>query len=200
MSETKRDTLCAECGEPILDESPSADPKERRPCPNCGSTARRLSGEMHATISVSVSANAKLLIGWTEVNRLHDAAEYAAAFLVAAVNVEFILWENLRRFTPIVTLSSPIKSIWGKIRANQKEGVTLGSLLKVASFLSKNDEFSLSPTWEPLVCTINEVRRRIAHERGYFGRLTRLEESDWPEDRIRRVLADAREFCHRNAP
>jgi len=172
VSKTKTDTLCAKCGEPILGESPSGDPKERKPCPNCGSMGRTFSVKMHATVSVNVSADAKLLIGWTEVDRLCNATEYAAAFLVAAVNVEFILWENLRRFTPTATLPSPIKSIWGKIRTNQKEGVTLGGLLKMASFLSKNDVFSLSPTWEPLVCTINEVRRRIAHERGYFGRLS----------------------------
>jgi len=203
VSETKADTFCAKCGEPILGESPNGDPKERRPCSNCGSTTRTFSAEMHATVSVNVSADAKLLIGWTEVDRLLGEKEYAAALLVAAVNMEFILWENLRRFTPATTLtkaSDRVRSIWGQIQANQPKKVTLSSLLTVAEYMTQNDAFALSPAWDPVVREIDDVRNRIAHERGYFAKLTQLKDPDWPETRIRQVLEDAKEFCHGNAP
>jgi ribosomal protein S27E len=33
---------CNNCGM-VLDEEPGGDPTKRRPCPNCGSTARKFS-------------------------------------------------------------------------------------------------------------------------------------------------------------
>jgi hypothetical protein len=70
----------------------------------------------------------------------------------------------------------------------------------VAAFLGEHDKFALSPSWNPLASQINEVRKRIAHERGYFADLTQLKESAWPEDRIRQVLEEAKAFCHGNTP
>jgi len=52
------------------------------------------------TAAASVSVDARLIIGWQEVDRLLTKSEFAAALLVAAVNVEFILWEKLRQFAP----------------------------------------------------------------------------------------------------
>jgi hypothetical protein len=43
-----------------------------------------------ASISMSATASAQLIIGWQEVDRLLDKAEYGAALLVAAINVQFI--------------------------------------------------------------------------------------------------------------
>ena len=194
---------CGECGEslPCIDLRPAGTPKT--PCPSCGSTKRIKSAEMHARVTVSVTADAQLIISWQEVDRLLAKAEYAAALLVAAVNVEFILWENLRRFTPSPALRkapNDINSVWGQIRANRREKVTLGSLLRVTEFLGNHDKLLLLPTWDPLVRFINEVRGKIAHERGYFAKLTQLKEADWPETRIRQVLEDVKEFCHGNAP
>lgn len=36
------DTKCGQCGRPITDESPTGDPRDRKPCPDCGSTTRIL--------------------------------------------------------------------------------------------------------------------------------------------------------------
>lgn len=46
MSAAKTDTFCGKCGTPIYDEAPSGDPKKRKPCPKCGSTARKFSLEV----------------------------------------------------------------------------------------------------------------------------------------------------------
>lgn len=58
MSEAKTDTFCAKCGTPIYDESPSGDPKGRKPCPECGSTARKFSLEISAHVAVSAMIKA----------------------------------------------------------------------------------------------------------------------------------------------
>jgi hypothetical protein len=185
---------CSECKTPLPDEGP---------CPQCGSTKRTVPLSVQTVVAVSGSVNRRLLISWQEVDRLLSKTEYAAALLVAAVNVEFILWENLRRFTPSTPLDSmprKVRRSWIKICGNKSESFTLGRLLGVTEFLTQRDMLALSPSWDPLAREINEVRRKIAHELGYFERLTQLKEPDWPESRIRQVLEDAKEFCHGNAP
>jgi len=156
-----------------------------------------------ATVTVNAAISAQLIISWHEVDRLVDKAEYAAALLVAAVNVEFILWEHLRHFAPTTSLtaaSDRVKSTWGKIRADQSDKVTLSGLIAVAQWFSTNDQFQLSPPWDPLARNIDAVRNCIAHERGYFASLTQLKVSAWPEATIRKALKDAESFCHGNAP
>lgn len=194
---------CGNCGKllPCEDLRPAGTSKT--PCPRCGSTRRIKSGSVNIEVSANVRADAKLIISWHEVDRLREKAEYAAALLVAAVNVEFILWKNLKRFTPSASCSmtsNNVRSIWGKIQKDQFTKVTLSSLLAVAEYVTQNDTFVLSPTWDPVVCEISNVRNRIAHERGYFAKLTQLKDPDWPETRIREVLQAAKEFCHGNAP
>ena len=65
--------------------------------------------------------------------------------------------------------------------------------------MTQNDALALSPTWDSVVREIDEVRNRIAHERGYFAKLTQLKDPDWPEASIRQVLEGAKAFCHGNA-
>lgn len=193
---------CRDCGAWLPAEDTRPEGVERMPCPNCGSTKRTKNAEMHARVKVSVSVDAELIISWHEVDRLLSEAEYAAALLVAAVNIEFILWENLRHFTPTSSLAAAnprVMSTWGQIRSNHPKQVTLSGLLAVTEHMTRSDTFVLSPTWDPLVREIDDVRNRIAHERGYFERLTQLKEPDWSEPRIRQVLEDAKAFCHGNA-
>jgi len=195
---------CGNCGKllPCEDLRPAGTSKT--PCPRCGSTRRIKAGSVNIEVSANVGADAKLIISWHEVDRLWEKAEYAAALLVAAVNVEFILWKNLRRFTPSASLNmasnNNVRSIWGKIQKDQFTKVTLSSLLTVAEYVPQNDTFVLSPTWDPVVREINNMRNRIAHERGYFAQFTTLKDTDWPETRIRHILDDAKSFCHGNAP
>ncbi|MCX6095005.1 MAG: hypothetical protein NTY63_09340 [Candidatus Bipolaricaulota bacterium] len=165
---------------------------------------RRTKG-LAATIAskADLRVNVNVIIGWQEVDRLVEKGESAAALLVAAVNVESILWEHLRRSAPATALTKApheVRSIWGKIQANQDKTVTLSSLLRVAEYVAGFDTFTLSPTWDPIVSEINEARNKIAHERGYFALLTQLKDPTWPEARIRQVLESAKEFCHGNAP
>jgi hypothetical protein len=55
-------TACAKCGQPIIDESPSSDPENRKPCPNCGSLARAFSVHVQGAIALSGSvAQAELI-------------------------------------------------------------------------------------------------------------------------------------------
>lgn len=60
MSIADTDTFCAKCDTPIYDESPSGDPKKRKPCPNCGSTARTFSLKASIKVAASVTAKAKV--------------------------------------------------------------------------------------------------------------------------------------------
>ncbi len=50
-------TRCAQCGFVIGDESPSGDPAHRKPCPQCGSTARDSLLSASVTVHASVSAD-----------------------------------------------------------------------------------------------------------------------------------------------
>lgn len=58
MSGEVNDTVCAQCGKSITDESPTGDPTQRKPCPQCGSTTRIFSVSLEAKISVSGSIQA----------------------------------------------------------------------------------------------------------------------------------------------
>ncbi|MCX6096730.1 MAG: hypothetical protein NT125_08510 [Candidatus Bipolaricaulota bacterium] len=203
MSVERGQDQCGACGMLLPNEDPRPDGTQRTPCPRCGSIKRIKFGDAQIGVSVNVQADAKLVIGWQEVDRLLAEREFAAALLVAAVNVEFILWETLRRFTPSAALASApekVKSVWGQIRTNHPRGVTLSSLISVVEHLTQYDKLAFSPSWDPLVRHIDAVRNRIAHERGYFALLTQLRDQDWPETRIRQVLEEAKEFCHGNAP
>lgn len=187
------------CGMALPSQDPRPADVPGATCPRCGAVGRQKSGACTITVTADVTADAELIIGWNEADRLVEKEEYAAALLVAAVNVEFILWEHLRRFTPTTALTKApheVRSIWGKIKANQDKAVTLSGLLKVAEYMARSDTFLLSPTWDPLVGEINEARNRIAHERGYFALLTQLKDPDWPEACIRQTLESARQFCH----
>ncbi len=54
MGHAETDTYCGNCGQAIYDE----DSDNRRPCPHCGSTARKYSLTANITVSVSASATA----------------------------------------------------------------------------------------------------------------------------------------------
>jgi len=186
---------------------PSQDPRPtdmpRAMCPRCGAVGRRKSFACNITATASVTASAQLIIGWQEVDRLAAEAEYAAALLIAAVNVEFVLWERLRRFTPRVPPSddaSSEKRTWERVANGRRDDVGLGSLIQLALFFVDAEQLDLAPTLRQFGWPLNDARKGIAHTRGFFARLTRLEDPDWPETRIRQVLESAKEFCHGNAP
>jgi hypothetical protein len=73
---------------------PSQDPHPadmpRATCPRCGAVGRQKSFACNIAATASLTASVQLIIGWQEVDRLVDKAEYGAALLVAAINVQFI--------------------------------------------------------------------------------------------------------------
>lgn len=195
MSLSAKQDQCSKCKTSLSDEGP---------CPNCGATGRIKFGECHVSVRTTARAKGKLIIGWQEVDRLLAKGESAAALLVAAVNVEFVLWENLRHLSPALP---PFKKThhsewrtWKAIEKGDRDSVGLGSLIQLAQFYVDSKKLALMPPLKPFGWPLNEARKQIAHTRGFFARLTQLEETDWPETRIRQVLDDAKEFCHGNAP
>jgi len=159
---------------------------------------------LRATVGTCGSVERRLLIEWDEVDRLLGKAEYAAALLVAAVNVEFILWEHLSSLRPS---SAPLKKThyhewraWQAVEKRDRDSVALGSLVQLAEFYVDTKQLALDPLLKPFGWSLNRARKGIAHDRGYFAKLTQLKDPDWPEARIRQVLESAREFCHGNAP
>ncbi len=185
-------------------EAPRTEDTGEFPCSNSGPKGRIMDASCHIEPSVSVRADATLIISWQEVDRLLDKKEYAAALLVAAVNLEFILWESLRRLSPA---SPPCEKshrsawrTWQKVNKPDRDSVGLGSLIELTRFFEDSSQLALSPPLNPFGCDLNGARRRIAHERGYFARLTQLKEPDWSEACIRQVLEDTQGFCHGNAP
>ena len=186
---------CSECWALLPNEGP---------CPHCGSTKRTVPVGVQAVVAVSGSVDRRLIISWQEVDRLLSKTEYAAALLVAAVNVEFILWESLRRLSPA---SPPSKKThfsewktWQAVGKGDRDSVGLGSLIQLAGFFVDSSQLALAPPLKPIGWPLNEARKGIAHERGYFAKLTKLKDPDWPESRIRQILEDAKAFCHGNAP
>ena len=151
----------------------------------------------------SLCASASLIIGWQEVDRLVAEAEYAAALLVAAVNLEFTLWERLRGLapkTPPTDSQRVEKRTLERVAAGERDSVGLGNLIQLAQFFVDTGQLDLALPLKPFGWPLNEARKGIAHTRGFFARLTRLEDPDWPGTRIRQVLQSAKEFCHGNAP
>ena len=53
--------VCGRCGEPIIGESPSGDPTQRRPCPKCESTIRTFSVHVHETASAKATVQAEVV-------------------------------------------------------------------------------------------------------------------------------------------
>jgi len=52
---------CGSCGTALIEDA-SSDPRERTPCPACGSTARNFHVELHATARSEVGASATLAV------------------------------------------------------------------------------------------------------------------------------------------
>jgi hypothetical protein len=157
-------------------------------------------GECNMSARADVSIEAKLLIGWQEVDRLVQKEEYAAALLVAAVGVEFVLSEDLWDFyvankDKIAIADDGIRCNLGDIKNRY-----LGTGLRVARYLANNHNFSLKGRWEKQVQDIKEQRDKIAHERNYFEKCTKLQMPKLDKERIERILDGAHRFCIDNAP
>jgi hypothetical protein len=78
------------CGMVLPSQDPHPADMPRATCPRCGAVGRQKSFACNIAATASLTANAQLIIGWQEVDRLLDKAEYGAALLVAAINVQFI--------------------------------------------------------------------------------------------------------------
>lgn len=61
MASKMNDTVCAQCGALITNESPTGDIAQRKPCSQCGSTSRTFSVSIEAKVSVSGSVQAVVI-------------------------------------------------------------------------------------------------------------------------------------------
>jgi hypothetical protein len=84
--------FCANCGNVITGESESGAPEYRKPCPNCGSTSRKfsvkLSATLHAiaTVSATVTTYPEVLL--SVARSLIDASQHSVAVVVAHMACE----------------------------------------------------------------------------------------------------------------
>lgn len=160
---------------------------------------RHMKKELQEKLCLSLTDKgvATLLISWTEVDRLLEKQEYAAAVLVAAINVEFVLKDHLRQFKDshpnLCIANSGLKSLYGR----DPDELTLGSSFKLARGLT-DCEFALKGNWQEQIRPIIEPRNNIAHCRGYFARFTQLKVLT--EDQIRKLLDNVHKFCNANPP
>jgi Nudix N-terminal len=53
--------FCNNCGAPIIGESPSGDPAQRKPCPQCGSLARSFNAQLSGSIYPKGSVTAVVI-------------------------------------------------------------------------------------------------------------------------------------------
>ena len=148
------------------------------------------------TAQIQASALVVLKIGWSEADRLLQKKEFAAALLVAAINVESVLRDHLRQYKNTLPVpqvrDKDIRSMYGNIN-----GLSLSGCYKVAQHL-ENYGFKLREDWKHQVVPLLAQRKKIVHERGYFARLTKLEILS--EIKIKQLIDNARKFCETNPP
>jgi hypothetical protein len=93
-------TVCGECNEPITGEPPGLDPAQRKPCPNCGSTARIDTNPAQVLASLgSVTAHGDVVIYPRKLlmvaRKLIDEGEYGIAVIVAHMACEIAAGRSL---------------------------------------------------------------------------------------------------------
>jgi hypothetical protein len=168
--------VCPTCNLP-LDQSGT--------CPQCRQRLVTATAIVPHESLQSVSASAEIPyesgeapISWDEVDRLLEKGEYAAAILVAAVNVEYTL-----------------KRLIGLIAKERTKvcKLTLGACIKRAKELLGKNTGWLKGDLDRQVVPLNCYRNKIAHERGYYAAFTQLKCVS--EEQVRDVICKAREFC-----
>ena len=91
--------VCGQCGEPIVDESPSGDPTQRKPCPKCGSTTRTFSVQAHFTASENVTVQAEVITYPQNLlllaRALIDESRFGIAVIVAHMACEIATERSL---------------------------------------------------------------------------------------------------------
>lgn len=93
-------TTCAQCGQPIIDESPTGDPEKRKPCPNCGSLARPFSVHVQETITLSESVVQAEVITYPQTllstaRSLIDDGQFGIAVVVAHMACEIAIERSM---------------------------------------------------------------------------------------------------------
>ncbi len=92
MSTQSNGISCAQCGQPITGEPLSGAPAQRKPCPQCGSTARIFSVHVHATITLSGSVQAEIITYpqtlLSAARSLIDDGQFSIAIVIAHMACE----------------------------------------------------------------------------------------------------------------
>ncbi|MEM4381644.1 MAG: hypothetical protein QXX19_05385 [Candidatus Caldarchaeum sp.] len=178
------------CGAPLNEEGR---------CPKCGlitvTSVASVQAEALKSISreVVVPHEAILLIDWEEVDRLLRKKEYAAAVLVAAINVEFTLQNYI---FPYKQNLNTIKDKEIRSQIPNIKNLSLSTCFNVAKYLAANHGLILKGDWENQVQPLIDPRKKIAHSPGYFAAFTKLKIMN--KNTVRELIKNAREFCDAN--
>ncbi len=186
--------LCHTCNVPL---------DEKGKCPQCGKSYITATVSCRAESLQSVSTKVSIPfefgevpIKWDEIDRLFNKKEYAAAVLVAAINVEY----TLKRLITELTQSNPdlLQSINNKIISKIRiiEKLSLAPCFCVAKALACKKESWLKGDWETQVSPLIGHRNKIGHQLGYFADFTQLKCIS--ENEVKKLIQDAREFCSAN--
>lgn len=183
--------ICSTCGIPV---------DEQGRCPQCKMVLveATFSVPMESLQSVSrrfyLQADDGSPIEWSEVERLLEKQEYAAAVLVTAINVEFTLKQKIIEYARSITKhNKKIKSIISRITESRS---SLGSCFKDAQYLAQHHGFTLQGNWVSQIEPLVDIRNKIAHQPGYFANFTRLKIIG--KDAVEKLIRDARDFCSLN--
>lgn len=184
--------LCMKCGVPLNEEGR---------CPKCRliTVTSEASIQTEALKSISrevvVPHEAVLLIDWKEVDRLLKKKEYAAAVLVAAINVEFTLQNYIFPYKQNLNIIQD-KKIQSQIRDIQDR--SLATCFNVAKYLAENYGLTLKGDWKNQVQPLIDPRNNIAHSPGYFAAFTKLNIRNMNKKAVYELIKNAREFCSAN--
>lgn len=160
---------CTQCGQPITDESPSDDPKQRRPCPQCGSTARVFSFHGQATVTFSASAQLEVItypqILLSTARGLIDDGQFSIAVVVSHMACEIATERSLSESFAkkgIQYLEEPVVDILsGYNLANNR-------IRKLYTALT-GDEIQNQPFWKRYTESAKR-RNRIIHQGVIVGK------------------------------
>jgi hypothetical protein len=148
--DNERDNItCAQCGQLIVDESPTGDPEKRKPCPNCGSLARAFSVHLRATIALSASIAQAEVITYPQTllstaRSLVDGGQFSIAIIVAHMACEIATERTISEaFTQkgIEYLQDPVYKLLNGFNLNNDQVRSLYNVLT-------GDQIQGRPFWD----------------------------------------------------